>query len=80
MSSTAINSSLSGLSASSSPSAGAAQFSNSRYAVLFMPGTYTGVEAEVGYYESVAGLGAIPSAVHINQGYLNTNQTDSSGI
>jgi len=56
-----------------------AQFDTKRYAVLFMPGTYTGVEAEVGYYESVAGLGETPSAVHINNGYLNSNQTDSNG-
>jgi len=55
------------------------QFSTNRYAVLFSPGTYSGVEAEVGYYESVAGLGETPSAVHITNGYLNSNQTDSNG-
>jgi len=55
------------------------QFDTKRYAVLFMPGTYTAVEAEVGYYESVAGLGETPSAVHINNGYLTSNQTDSNG-
>ncbi|MBB6143454.1 fibronectin type 3 domain-containing protein [Silvibacterium bohemicum] len=58
---------------------GNAQFSTSRYAVLFAPGTYTGVEAEVGYYESVAGLGETPSAVTISDGYLTSNQTDSNG-
>src|SRR5580698_1017505 len=56
-----------------------AQFSTNRYAVLFAPGTYTGVEAEVGYYESVAGLGETPTAVTINDGYLTSNQTDSNG-
>jgi len=56
-----------------------AQFSTNRYAVLFEPGTYTGVEAEVGYYESVAGLGETPNAVNINAGYLTSNQTDSNG-
>ncbi len=56
-----------------------AQFSNNRWAVFFMPGTYTGVQAEVGYYESVAGLGQTPSAVHISNGYLTSNQTDSNG-
>jgi fibronectin type 3 domain-containing protein len=56
-----------------------AQFSTNRYAVLFEPGTYTGVEAEVGYYESVAGLGVTPSAVTIGDGYLTSNQTDSNG-
>ena len=55
------------------------QFSTSRYAVLFAPGTYTGVESEVGYYESVAGLGQTPGAVTINNGYLTSNQTDSNG-
>ncbi len=55
------------------------QFSTNRYAVLFAPGTYTGVSAEVGYYESVAGLGQTPSAVTISNGYLYSNQTDSNG-
>jgi hypothetical protein len=59
--------------------AGNAQFSTNRYAVFFTPGTYTGVESEVGYYESVAGLGTTPSAVYINDGYLTSNQTDSNG-
>ncbi len=56
-----------------------AQFSTNRYAVFFTPGTYSGVEAEVGYYESVAGLGETPSAVFISDGYLTSNQTDSNG-
>jgi hypothetical protein len=55
------------------------QFDTKRYAALFMPGTYSAVEAEVGYYESVAGLGETTSAVHISGGYLNSNQTDSNG-
>jgi Malectin domain/Fibronectin type III domain len=55
------------------------QFSTNRYAVLFAPGTYTGVESEVGYYESVAGLGETPGAVTISNGYLTSNQTDSNG-
>jgi hypothetical protein len=55
------------------------QFSSNRYAVLFAPGTYTGVEAEVGYYESVAGLGETPTATTISNGYLTSNQTDSNG-
>src|SRR5271163_1305971 len=58
---------------------GNSQFSTNRYAVLFAPGTYTGVEAEVGFYESVAGLGESPSAVTISDGYLTSNQTDSNG-
>lgn len=55
------------------------EFSTSRHAVLFKPGTYgsdagaadpataTGiVNAEIGYYESVSGLGAAPDDVTIN--------------
>jgi hypothetical protein len=45
-----INSTLSTL-------AGHTQFDTNRAAVLFEPGTYTGGESEVGYYESVAGVG-----------------------
>ena len=55
--------------------AGNSQFSTNRYAVLFAPGTYTGVESEVGFYESIAGLGQTPTAVNINQGYLESNET-----
>jgi hypothetical protein len=48
-----------------------AQFSTNRYAVLFLPGTYS-VQAPVGYYESIAGLGQTPGAVTIN-GFLTPN-------
>ena len=47
------------------------QFAVNRWAVLFMPGTYN-VQAPVGYYESIAGLGETPSAVTIN-GFLTPN-------
>jgi fibronectin type 3 domain-containing protein len=69
---TSINSTLNTLNVNT-------QFSTNRYAVLFEPGTYTGVEAEVGYYESVAGLGETPTATTISDGYLTSNQTDSNG-
>jgi len=68
MSASSINATLNTLNGNS-------QFSTNRYAVLFMPGTYTGVESEVGYYESIAGLGETPSAVSINSGYLEANQS-----
>jgi Malectin domain/Fibronectin type III domain len=68
MSASSISSTLSGL-------AGNSQFSTNRYAVLFMPGTYSGVESEVGYYESIAGLGQTPSAVAIDNGFLEANQS-----
>jgi hypothetical protein len=48
-----------------------AQFSTNRYAVLFKPGTYD-VQAPIGYYESIAGLGESPNTVTIN-GFITPN-------
>jgi hypothetical protein len=42
-----------------------AQFGTGRYALLFKPGTYN-VDANVGFYEEVAGLGLTPGQVTIN--------------
>ncbi len=53
-----------------------AQFSTNRYAIFFMPGTYT-VQSQVGFYESIAGLGTTPSAVTIN-GFLTPNYGPTS--
>src|SRR5580692_9541523 len=50
------------------------QFDTRRAAVLFEPGTYTGVESEVGFYESIAGLGETPTAVNLGQSYLESNE------
>ena len=50
------------------------QFDTRRAAVLFEPGTYTGIESEVGFYESIAGLGETPSAVNLNQSFLESNE------
>ena len=51
---------------------GEAQFSSNRYAVLFMPGSYgtasDTVSTQVGFYESIAGLGATPGQVTITGG------------
>jgi hypothetical protein len=47
------------------------QFSTNRYAILFTPGAYN-LQAPVGYYESIAGLGLSPGAVTIN-GFLTPN-------
>ncbi len=47
------------------------QFSSNRYAILFKPGTYN-IQSPIGYYESVAGLGATPGAVTIN-GFITPN-------
>jgi len=42
-----------------------AQFGTARTALLFTPGTYN-VDANIGYYEEVAGLGLTPGQVTIN--------------
>jgi hypothetical protein len=65
-SASSINSTLSTL-------ASYGQFDTRRAAVLFEPGTYTGIQSEVGFYESIAGLGQTPSAVNLNQSYLESN-------
>ena len=54
------------------------QFSANRHAVLFKPGTYT-LSAEVGFYESLAGLGQTPGVVILNGGGLYSDQTDGNG-
>jgi fibronectin type 3 domain-containing protein len=54
------------------------QFSTQRTAVLFLPGTYTGISSQVGFYEQVAGLGQSPSQVMIS-GNLYSSQTDTNG-
>ena len=56
--------------------ASAGQFDSTRYAVLFMPGTYS-LQAPVGYYESIAGLGTTPGSVVIN-GFLTPNYGTTS--
>jgi hypothetical protein len=53
--------------------AGYGQFDTRRAAVLFEPGTYTGIESEVGFYESITGLGETPSAVNLSQSFLESN-------
>ncbi len=37
-----------------------AQFGSGRYALLFKPGTYHGLNAQLGFYTSIAGLGLSP--------------------
>ncbi len=71
--------SVSSINATLATLAGNAQFSTNRYAVFFEPGTYNGVESQVGYYMSVAGLGEVPTATAITNGYLTVNTTDSNG-
>jgi hypothetical protein len=57
------------------------QFGSQRYALLFEPGTYGSKLAplifQVGYYTTVAGLGASPSDVTINGAIVVFNQCSS---
>lgn len=43
-------------------------FSDKRYAILFAPGVYDGLDLEVGYYVQVVGLGATPQHVTFQNG------------
>jgi F5/8 type C domain len=53
------------------------QFGNERFALLFKPGTY-GVEANIGYYTSIQGLGQNPDDVTIN-GDVTVDAFDGTG-
>jgi len=48
------------------------QFGQQRYALLFLPGSYS-ASVNVGYYTQVAGLGLSPNDVVINGGGVNAN-------
>ncbi|WP_460070986.1 coagulation factor 5/8 type domain-containing protein [Streptomyces sp. YKOK-I1] len=43
-----------------------AQFGTGRHALLFKPGTYHGLNAQLGFYTSIAGLGLSPDDTTIN--------------
>ncbi|GAA0479554.1 coagulation factor 5/8 type domain-containing protein [Streptomyces olivaceiscleroticus] len=43
-----------------------AQFGTGRYALFFKPGTYSGLNAQLGFYTSIAGLGLSPDDTAIN--------------
>jgi hypothetical protein len=53
------------------------QFGTQRYALLFKPGTYS-VEANIGYYTSIQGLGQNPDDVQIN-GDVTVDAFDGTG-
>jgi hypothetical protein len=42
------------------------QFGTQRYVLAFQPGTYNGLNIQVGFYTSVVGLGQNPDDTHIN--------------
>ncbi|MEV8413725.1 coagulation factor 5/8 type domain-containing protein [Streptomyces niveus] len=60
-----------------------AQFGSGRYQFLFKPGTYNGLNAQLGFYTSVSGLGLSPDDVSINgdvtvdAGWFNGNATQN---
>ncbi|MGW5611929.1 coagulation factor 5/8 type domain-containing protein [Streptomyces sp. NPDC003753] len=60
-----------------------AQFGTGRYALLFRPGTYHGLNAQIGFYTSIAGLGLSPDDTTINgdvtvdAGWLGGNATQN---
>ncbi|QES40030.1 coagulation factor 5/8 type domain-containing protein [Streptomyces venezuelae] len=60
-----------------------AQFGTGRYALLFKPGTYNGLNAQLGFYTSIAGLGLSPDDTSINgdvtvdAGWFNGNATQN---
>ncbi|MFE9252571.1 discoidin domain-containing protein [Streptomyces sp. NPDC007088] len=60
-----------------------AQFGNGRYALLFKPGTYNNLNAQIGFYTSIAGLGLKPDDttfngdVTVDAGWFNGNATQN---
>ncbi|MGW5033442.1 coagulation factor 5/8 type domain-containing protein [Streptomyces nigra] len=60
-----------------------AQFGTGRHALLFKPGTYNGLNAQLGFYTSIAGLGLSPDDTTINgdvtvdAGWFNGNATQN---
>jgi hypothetical protein len=60
-----------------------AQFGAGRYALLFKPGAYHGLNVQLGFYTSVAGLGLSPDDTTINgdvtvdAGWFNGNATQN---
>ncbi len=81
MSQTAIQNDLNSIATQQVPAA--SQFTDQRYAILFAPGTYGSkadpLSFQVGYYTSVAGLGASPNDVVINGAVDSFNQCDPGG-
>ncbi|MFD8151428.1 coagulation factor 5/8 type domain-containing protein [Streptomyces sp. NPDC001046] len=60
-----------------------AQFGTGRYQVLFKPGAYHGLNAQIGFYTSVSGLGLSPddTTIHgditVDAGWFNGNATQN---
>ncbi|ROQ35154.1 F5/8 type C domain-containing protein [Streptomyces sp. PanSC19] len=60
-----------------------AQFGSGRHAFLFKPGTYNGLNAQLGFYTQIAGLGVRPDDTTVNgdvtvdAGWFNGNATQN---
>ncbi|ROV70034.1 discoidin domain-containing protein, partial [Streptomyces globisporus] len=60
-----------------------AQFGSGRHALLFKPGTYDNINAQIGFYTQIAGLGLNPNAttfngdVTVDAGWFNGNATQN---
>jgi hypothetical protein len=60
-----------------------AQFGTGRYQFLFKPGTYNSINAQIGFYTSISGLGLSPDDTTINgdvtvdAGWFNGNATQN---
>ncbi|MFE5243278.1 MULTISPECIES: discoidin domain-containing protein [unclassified Streptomyces] len=60
-----------------------AQFGSDRYALMFKPGTYNNINAQIGFYTSIAGLGLKPDDttfngdVTVDAGWFNGNATQN---
>ncbi|WP_406464398.1 coagulation factor 5/8 type domain-containing protein [Streptomyces sp. NBC_00111] len=59
------------------------QFGTDRYALMFKPGTYDNINAQIGFYTSIAGLGLNPDDttfngdVTVDAGWFNGNATQN---
>ncbi|MDG9686863.1 coagulation factor 5/8 type domain-containing protein [Streptomyces sp. DH18] len=60
-----------------------AQFGTDRYALMFKPGTYNNINAQIGFYTQIAGLGLNPNDttfngdVTVDAGWFNGNATQN---
>ncbi|MFI7088254.1 coagulation factor 5/8 type domain-containing protein [Streptomyces anulatus] len=60
-----------------------AQFGTDRYALMFKPGTYDDINAQIGFYTQIAGLGLNPNDttfngdVTVDAGWFNGNATQN---
>ncbi|HEV7964350.1 MAG TPA: discoidin domain-containing protein, partial [Actinoplanes sp.] len=49
------------------------QFGTQRYELMFKPGSYSGLNANIGFYTSIAGLGRNPDDVQLNSSNLTVD-------